>query len=68
MNSDYNQGIKAKEDKANPEINAYGFQEGYVLPTTMEQDRIVEDKFINAVQGISGYKTEQSARICNKEK
>ena len=54
INSDYNQGIKVKEDKANPEINAYGYQEGYVLPTTTEQDRIIEDKFIDSInQGYS---------------
>ena len=34
-----------KEQVANNEVNNYEFKEGYILPTTPEQDKIISEKF-----------------------
>ena len=41
--SDYN----TKGDKDDESINCYGYQEGYILPTTPEQDDIIRKTFIH---------------------
>lgn len=43
MNSTYNQ----KGDKDDKSINSYGFKEGYIIPTTKEQDKIIKETFIS---------------------
>jgi hypothetical protein len=49
MDSYYNQAGEGKERKENPEINAFGYSEGYVLPTTIEQDNVIRFTFTEAV-------------------
>jgi len=53
LNSGYNQKANTKEDKGDPTINAYGYQEGYILPTTSEQDNIINETFKKNV--LKGY-------------
>lgn len=43
LNSDYN----SNRNKDNKSINSYEYSEGYVIPTSAEQDEIIKDKFIN---------------------
>ena len=50
MDSDYNQAAKNKKEKEDENINAYGYQEGYVLPTTKKQDNIIRETFTDAVE------------------
>lgn len=53
LDDDYNRAT-SKEDLEKGKVNGYGYQEGYLIPTTEEQDRIVENAFIEAVnQGYS---------------
>jgi RHS repeat-associated protein len=43
IDSYYNQ----EGDKGDKSINSYGYTEGYVIPTTPEQDNIIRNTFIN---------------------
>ena len=39
---------------ANGEVNGYGYQEGYMIPTSEEQDKIVREAFLVTIdQGYS---------------
>ncbi len=53
LNSEYNQNT-SKEDLENGKVNGYGYKEGYLIPTTGKQDKIIKDTFIKTVdQGYS---------------
>ena len=57
LNSDYN-------DTNNEENNGYGYHEGYLIPTNSEQDNIVKETFIQAVnQGYSLIKNHCSIAV-----
>lgn len=43
MDSEYNQA----GDKNDENINSYGYSEGYILPTTAEQDNIARETFVS---------------------
>ncbi len=46
LNSDYNtQERNPKKQTINDEINGYGYQEGFVIPTTKEQDNIIRSTY-----------------------
>ena len=49
MNSSYNTKDKSREGKEDSSIDAYGYPEGYVIPTTQEQDRTIEGAYIDAI-------------------
>ena len=53
LDSDYNQKT-SNEDVENRKVNGYGYKEGYLIPTTSEQDEIVRNTFLETVdQGYS---------------
>ena len=43
LNSDYNNINKEKN-------NGYGYQEGYLIPTNSEQDKVVKETYLQAVE------------------
>ena len=49
INSSYNTKAEDSEGKEDPSIDAYGYPEGYVIPTTQEQDRTIEGAYIDAI-------------------
>lgn len=49
INSPYNTEAKNQEEKEDRSINAYGYPEGYVIPTTQDQDRTIEKEYNDAV-------------------
>ncbi len=49
LDSEYNQNT-SKEDLETGKVNGYGYQEGYLIPTTEEQDGIIRDEFINTIE------------------
>ena len=53
LDSEYNQNTY-KEDLESGKVNGYGYQEGYLIPTTEKQDRIIKNTFLETVdQGYS---------------
>ncbi|MCM1628105.1 DUF6443 domain-containing protein [Bacteroides uniformis] len=53
LDSEYNQNT-SKEDLESGKVNGYGYQEGYLIPTTEKQDEVIRNEFINATgQGYS---------------
>ena len=53
LDSEYNQNT-SKEDLESGKVNGYGYQEGYLIPTTEKQDRIIKNTFLETVdQGYS---------------
>ena len=48
LNSIYNSD-GSKEDIKYDKINGYGYTEGYILPTTPEEDGIIKENFVKAV-------------------
>ena len=53
LDSEYNQNA-SKEDIESGKVNGYGYQEGYLIPTTEKQDGTIRKAFIEAVdQGYS---------------
>ena len=53
LDSEYNQNT-SKEDLESGKVNGYGYQEGYLIPTTEKQDEVIRNEFINAIgQGYS---------------
>jgi lipopolysaccharide export LptBFGC system permease protein LptF len=46
MDSQYN----SSGDKDDTSINSYGYQEGYVIPTTSEQDQMIAETFTDIAQ------------------
>ena len=53
LDSEYNQNTY-KEDLESGKVNGYGYQEGYLIPTTEKQDRIIKNTFLETVdQGCS---------------
>ena len=47
LDSEYNQNT-SKEDLESGKVNGYGYQEGYLIPTTEKQDEVIRNEFINA--------------------
>ncbi len=66
MNSAYNTRATSKEDKADPNINGYGYEEGYVLPTTPEQDNTIRESFIESVEEGYNLVTNQCSQAVQK--
>ena len=53
FDSEYNQNT-SKEDIESEKVNGYGYAEGYLIPTTGEQDGIIRETFLETVdQGYS---------------
>ena len=53
LDSEYNQNTY-KEDLESGKVNGYGYQEGYLIPTTEKQNRIIKNTFLETVdQGYS---------------
>ena len=53
FDSEYNQNT-SKEDIESGKVNGYGYAEGYLIPTTGEQDGIIRETFLETVnQGYS---------------
>ena len=53
LDSEHNQNTY-KEDLESGKVNGYGYQEGYLIPTTEKQDRIIKNTFLETVdQGYS---------------
>ena len=48
LNSKYN-SEGSKEDIEQDRINGYGYTEGYILPTTPKEDKIIKNNFMKAV-------------------
>ena len=49
MDDDYNQATN-NEDLENGIVNGYGYKEGYLIPTTREQDEIITQTYLDAIQ------------------
>ena len=65
LNSRYN-SKGSKEDIKNDLINGYGYTEGYILPTTSEEDGIIKDTFVKAVNEGYNLLTNQCANGVQK--
>ena len=66
INSPYNKKYEKIEEKADPSINSYGYPEGYVIPTTQEQDRIIEDTYRTAVNEGYTLSDNQCAKVVQR--
>lgn len=63
LDDSYNQST-SKEDLENGEVNGYGYQEGYMIPTSEEQDKIVKEAFLATIdQGYSLIKNQCSMAV-----
>ena len=63
LDDSYNQST-SKEDLENGEVNGYGYQEGYMIPTSEEQDKIVREAFLATIdQGYSLIKNQCSMAV-----
>ena len=53
LDDSYNRST-SNEDLENGEVNGYGYQEGYLIPTTEEQDEMTREAFLETIdQGYS---------------
>lgn len=53
LDDDYNRSTTI-EDLEDGKVNGYGYQEGYLIPTTEKQDKVIRNTFIEAInQGYS---------------
>ena len=65
LNNMYNRD-GSKDDIRHDRINGYGYTEGYILPTTPEEDKIIKENFVKAVNEGYDLRNNQCANAVQK--